>query len=132
MASVSITTVTGSAGAIVPAVRQDYACRWPQMPSAPPSDARDLAERWLKDGDWSAFMPLCDALRDRGRDADAKALRESVALACAGRFGFGGPMEHGYLQITLGDHWRAAAMRVLWFDLFDEAACVAKLAEGGA
>ena len=100
---------------------------WPDLPDAADSLVGALARRWLKDGDWGAARVLPDALADSGRDADAREVRRAIALLAAQRFGMGGKEDGMTYLITSSDHWRSVAMRVLWFDLFDYDATVAKL-----
>lgn len=52
----------------------------PDLPRAPYSEVQALALRVIEWADFSAFGPLMDALRDVGREADAKAVARLIPL----------------------------------------------------
>lgn len=93
--------------------------RWPDLPAAPFSEVQALAVAWLKGGNWSAVIPLLDELQGSGRYDDVREIRATVAMRAAQLF--------GSFPASLADSWRASAIRVLWFDLFDLPATLAAI-----
>ena len=82
----------------------------PDLPRAPFTTVSGLVTRWLEWDDWTAAQKLPDALRDAGRDEDAKAVMQIVSRHLHPEFG--------------GAHYRNRVLGLLAWDVYDwNAAC---------